>query len=99
MRINLTKKDLVNLVYMQLGFSKNVAENLIEEFFSLISINIKDQKKLKISKFGTFSLREKKQRIGRNPKTREEKKISKRNVILFKPSKEFKELINMKKDE
>ena len=99
MRINLTKKDLVNLVYMQLGFSKNVAENLIEEFFSLISINIKDQKKLKISKFGTFSLREKKQRIGRNPKTREEKKISKRNVILFKPSKEFKDLINMKKDE
>ena len=99
MRINLTKKDLVNLVYMQLGFSKQVSENLIEEFFSLISLNLKDQKKLKISKFGTFSLREKKQRIGRNPKTREEKKISKRNVILFKASKEFKELINKKKDE
>ena len=99
MRINLTKKDLVNLVYMQLGFSKQVSENLIEELLSLISLNIKDQKKLKISKFGTFSLREKKQRIGRNPKTREEKKISKRNVILFKASKEFKELINKKKDE
>ena len=99
MRINLTKKDLVNLVYMQLGFSKQISENLIEEFFSLISINFKDQKKIKISKFGTFSLREKKQRIGRNPKTREEKKISKRNVILFKASKEFKELINKKKDE
>ena len=99
MRINLTKKDLVNLVYMQLGFSKQISENLIEEFFSLISLNLKDQKKLKISKFGTFSLREKKQRIGRNPKTKEEKKISKRNVILFKASKEFKELINKKKDE
>ena len=99
MRINLTKKDLVNLVYMQLGFSKQISENLIEEFFSLISLNIKDQKKIKISKFGTFSLREKKQRIGRNPKTKEEKKISKRNVILFKASKEFKELINKKKDE
>mgnify|MGYP000058631715 FL=1 len=99
MRINLTKKDLVNLVYMQLGFSKQISENLIEEFFSLISLNLKDQKKIKISKFGTFSLREKKQRIGRNPKTREEKKISKRNVILFKASKEFKELINKKKDE
>ena len=99
MRINLTKKDLVNLVYMQLGFSKQISENLIEEFFSLISLNLKDQKKIKISKFGTFSLREKKQRIGRNPKTREEKKISKRNVILFKASKEFKELINNKKDE
>ena len=99
MRINLTKKDLVNLVYMQLGFSKQISENLIEEFFSLISLNLKDQKKIKFSKFGTFSLREKKQRIGRNPKTREEKKISKRNVILFKASKEFKELINKKKDE
>ena len=99
MKINLTKKDLVNLVYMQLGFSKQISENLIEEFFSLISLNLKDQKKIKISKFGTFSLREKKQRIGRNPKTKEEKKISKRNVILFKASKEFKELINKKKDE
>ena len=99
MRINLTKKDLVNLVYMQLGFSKQISENLIEEFFSLISLNLKDQKKIKISKFGTFSLREKKQRIGRNPKTKEEKKISKRNVILFKASKEFKVLINNKKDE
>ena len=99
MRINLTKKDLVNLIYMQLGFSKQISENLIEEFFSLISLNLKEQKKIKISKFGTFSLREKKQRIGRNPKTKEEKKISKRNVILFKASKEFKELINKKKDE
>ena len=84
---------------MQLGFSKQISENLIEEFFSLVSLNLKDQKKIKISKFGTFSLREKKQRIGRNPKTKEEKKISKRNVILFKASKEFKELINKKKDE
>ena len=94
MRINLTKKDLVNLVYMQLGFSKQISENLIEEFFSLISLNLKDQKKIKISKFGTFSLREKKQRIGRNPKTKEKKTISKRNVVLFKPSKEFKDLLN-----
>ena len=99
MRINLTKKNLVNLIYMQLGFSKNFSENLIEEFFYLISYNLKYQKKLKISKFGTFSLREKKQTIGTNPKTKEEKKISKRNVILFKASKEFKELINKKKDE
>ena len=95
MRVNLTKKDLVNLVYMQLGFSKQISENLIEEFFSLITNNLRNQKKLKISKFGTFSIREKKERIGRNPKTREKKYISKRNVVLFKASKEFKELINI----
>ena len=96
MRINLTKKDLVNIVYMQIGFSKQISENLIEEFFSLIVSSLEKEKKLKISKFGTFTIREKNQRIGRNPKTKEEKKISKRNVVLFKPSKEFKELINKK---
>ena len=94
MRINLTKKDLVNLVYMQLGFSKEVSENLINDFLSTIILNIKNEKKLKLSKFGTFSIRKKKSRIGRNPKTNETKIISDRNVVLFKPSKEFKEFIN-----
>ena len=96
MRINLTKKDLVNLVYMQLGFSKQISENLIEDFLSTIVNNIKNEKKLKLSKFGTFSIRQKKTRIGRNPKTKEIKVISSRNVVLFKPSKEFKEFVNLK---
>ena len=96
MRINLTKKDLVNLVYMQLGFSKLISENLIEDFLSTIVTNIKYEKKLKLSKFGTFSIRQKKSRIGRNPKTKETKTISSRDVVLFKPSKEFKEFINLK---
>jgi len=96
MRINLTKKDLVNLVYMQLGFSKQISENLIEDFLSTIVSNIKQEKKLKLSKFGTFTIREKKSRIGRNPKTKESKMISRRDVVLFKPSKEFKEFVNLK---
>ena len=94
MRINLTKKDLVNLVYMQIGFSKQVSEHLIDDFFSLIISNLQKEKKIKLSNFGTFSVRQKKTRIGRNPKTKEKKTISERNVILFKPSKEFKEFIN-----
>ena len=98
MRINLTKKDLVNLVYMQIGFSKQVSESLIDEFFTLIISNLKKEGKLKISKFGTFSLRLKNSRVGRNPKTKEEKTISKRNVVLFKPSKDFKKLINIGND-
>ena len=98
MRINLTKKDLVNLVYMQLGFSKQISENLIEDFLTTIVTNIKSEKKLKLSKFGTFSIRQKKTRIGRNPKTKETKVISSREVVLFKPSKEFKEFINMKEN-
>ncbi|MDC0980593.1 integration host factor subunit alpha [bacterium] len=96
MRINLTKKDLVNLVYMQLGFSKQISENLIEDFLSTIVLNIQKEKKLKLSKFGTFSIRQKKSRIGRNPKTKETKIISGRDVVLFKPSKEFKDFVNLK---
>ena len=99
MRVNLTKKDLVNLIYMQIGFSKQISENLIEEFFSLIISNLVNEKKIKISKFGTFSIRQKKSRIGRNPKTKEKKIISDREVVLFKPSKEFKEFINFKENE
>ncbi len=99
MRINLTKKDLVNTVYMQIGFSKQISENLIEEFFSLIVLALKKKRSVKISKFGTFSIRSKKSRIGRNPKTKERKVITERDVVLFKPSREFKEFINQKKDE
>ena len=96
MKINLTKKDLVNLIYMQLGFSKQISENLIEDFLLTIVSNIKSEKKLKLSKFGTFTIRKKKSRIGRNPKTKEKKMISSRNVVLFKPSKEFKNFVNVK---
>ena len=99
MRINLTKKDLVNLIYMQLGFSKNISENLIDDFFRTIVENLNNEKTLKLSKFGTFSIRKKKSRVGRNPKTKEEKLISERNVVLFKPSREFKEFINLKNEQ
>jgi len=99
MRVNLTKKGLINSIYMQIGFSKKILENLLEDVMQTIIENLKINKKLKISKFGTFSIRNKKSRIGRNPKTKEEKVISSRNVVLFKPSKEFKDLINYNKDE
>ena len=95
MRQNLTKKDLINQVYMQIGFSKNITESLIEDFFNLIVDNLKKSRKLKISSFGTFKIRSKKSRIGRNPRTKEKKKITERNVVLFKPSKELKEFINL----
>ena len=95
MRINLTKKDLVNSVYMRLGFSKKISENLINDFLDTIVLNIKSEDKLKLSKFGTFSIRVKKMRMGRNPRTKESKIISGRKVILFKPSKDFKEFINI----
>ncbi len=94
MRTNLTKKEIINSIYMQIGFSKKINEILLEDIFEIILKNIIKYKKVKIAKFGTFSLRKKKQRIGRNPKTKETKIISERNVILFKASKEFKDFIN-----
>jgi len=94
MRINLTKKDIINSLYMQIGFSKNISEVLLDDILQIILINLKKYKKIKISNFGTFSLRLKKSRLGRNPKTKEKKTISERNVVLFKPSSELKNYIN-----
>ena len=94
MRINLTKKDIVNSIYMQIGFSKKISETLLEDVFQIIINSIILNKKVKIAKFGTFELRKKKQRIGRNPKTKEIKIIKERNVVLFKASKDLKKFIN-----
>ena len=71
MRINLTKKDIINSIYMQIGFSKKISENILDDIFNLLIKNIKKHKKVKISKFGTFSIRRKNSRIGRNPLTKE----------------------------
>ena len=96
MRVNITKKNIINSIYMQIGFSKKISENLLEDLLNLLIENLKKNKKVKISNFGTFTVRNKKSRIGRNPITKEEKVISKRNVILFKPSKEFKSFVNLR---
>ena len=94
MRINLTKEEIVNSIYMQIGYSKKISENLLEDFFEIILNSLKKSDKVKIAKFGTFEVRFKKSRIGRNPKTKEKKIITERKVILFKPSKELKKKIN-----
>jgi len=93
-RNNLTKKDIVNSIYMQLGFSKKISELILEDFILLIIDNLNESKKIKISNFGTFFIKKKKSRIGRNPKTNEKKMISERNVVTFKPSKFIKNYIN-----
>ena len=79
---------------MQLGFSKRVSENILEDLLTIILNDLIKHKKIKIPNFGTFHLRHKKSRIGRNPKTLEKKIISERNVVLFKPSKNFINFIN-----
>ena len=94
MRQNLTKKEIINSIYMQLGYSKKLIENILEDIFEILLESLNEKGKVKISNFGTFILRNKKARVGRNPKTKEEAVISQRNVILFKPSKLLKDKIN-----
>ena len=79
---------------MQIGYSKKISETILEEFFDIILKNLIKTKKVKISKFGTFSLKRKKSRVGLNPKTKEKALISERNVVTFKASKEFKKYVN-----
>ena len=91
---NITRKNLSNKVYQNLGFSKNVSSTLIGNFFeSLVSELIKFNK-IKISCFGTFEVVDKKERIGRNPKTKVEAKIAARKVVKFRSSISIKNKLN-----
>ena len=91
---NFTRKNLGDSVHRNLGFSKNISSLIIDEFFeSLVSELIKFNK-IKISSFGTFEIIDKKERIGRNPKTKIEAKIVARRVVKFKPSKTINEKLN-----
>ena len=94
MRINLTKQEIVNSIFMQIGYSKKISETLLEDFFDIILFSLKKNKKVKIAKFGTFEIRQKKSRIGRNPKTKKDVIIGERNVVTFKPSKSVLKFIN-----
>ena len=80
---------------MQIGFSKKISDNLFNDILDVIVDNLIKHKKLKISNFGTFTIKNKKSRPGFNFKTKEKKLIKERNVVLFKPSKEFKKFINV----
>tara|TARA_B100001750_G_C14941931_1_gene319255 strand:+ start:95 stop:388 length:294 start_codon:yes stop_codon:yes gene_type:complete len=91
---NYTRKDLSNKIYQKLGFSKNISSQIVDNFFeSLVSELIKSNR-IKISSFGTLEVVNKRQRIGRNPKTKVEAKISARKVVKFKPSNLIKNKLN-----
>ena len=91
---NFTRKNLSNNVHQNLGFSKNISSSLVDDFFeSLVSELIKFNK-IKIASFGTFEVINKKERVGRNPKTKIEAKIMARKVVRFKSSNAIKEKIN-----
>jgi len=91
---NFTRKDLSNNIFKNIGFSKNFSSKIIDSFFEILINHIIKFNKVKISSFGTFEVIKKRERIGRNPKTKEEAKISSRKIVKFKPSSIFKDKIN-----
>ncbi|MBA1337472.1 MAG: integration host factor subunit alpha [Pelagibacterales bacterium] len=93
---NLTRKDITNKINKKLGFSKNISSEILDLFFDSLSNELIKKEKVKISSFGTFEVINKKERLGRNPKTRISAKISARKVVRFKPSMIFKKKINNK---
>ena len=94
MRKNFTRNKLAERINIKLGYSKEEAKEFIEVFLNHIKININSKQNIKISKLASFKVIEKKERIGRNPKTGKEAIISERKVISCKFSKNLKNQIN-----
>ena len=93
---NFTRKNLSSNIHQNLGFSKNISSLIIDDFFESLVSELVKFNKIKISSFGVFQVVEKKERIGRNPKTKVEAKIMARKIVKFKLSNKFKVKLNRK---
>ena len=91
---NLTRKDLSKKIYQTIGFSKSFSLSIVDDFFNILVDELRRSNKVKISSFGTFKIINKKERVGRNPKTKIETMITARKVVKFKPSDIMKEKLN-----
>ena len=91
---SVTRKFLSNKIYQDLGFSKNYSSTIIDNFFETLIQELLKSNKIKITSFGTFRVTSKKERIGRNPKTKVESIIIPRKVVKFKASLLVKEKLN-----
>jgi integration host factor subunit alpha len=90
----MTKADIVEKVYQKIGFSKKEASELVELVFDTLKDVFYKGDKVKISGFGNFVVRGKSERVGRNPQTNEQIKISARRVLTFRPSQVLKAMLN-----
>ena len=93
-RSTMTKADIVEKVYQKIGFSKKEASELVELVFGTLKTVLQNGEKVKISGFGNFVVREKRERVGRNPQTGQQIKISARRVLTFRPSQVLKAVLN-----
>jgi integration host factor subunit alpha len=86
----LTKADMAEKLFDELGLNKREAKEMVEMFFEKIRAGLEEGSQVKLSGFGNFDLREKKERPGRNPKTGEEIPITARRVVTFRPGQKLK---------
>ena len=86
----LTKSEMAEKLFEELGLNKREAKELVEQFFEEIRICLENNEQVKLSGFGNFDLRDKRERPGRNPKTGEEIPISARRVVTFRPGQKLK---------
>lgn len=86
----LTKADIAEMLYEELGLNKREAKEIVESFFEEIRMSLENNENVKLSGFGNFDLRDKSTRPGRNPKTGEEIPITARRVVTFKPGQKLK---------
>ncbi len=91
-----TRSTLSEAVFKNVGLSRNESANLVDSVFSEILMSLIKGDDVKISSFGSFIVREKKERIGRNPKTGEEVPITARSVVTFRASNVLKSKVNLK---
>ncbi|MBS7325127.1 MAG: integration host factor subunit alpha [Thiopseudomonas sp.] len=89
----LTKADMAENLFFELGLNKREAKELVDLFFEEIRASLENNEPVKISGFGNFELRDKRQRPGRNPKTGEEVPISARRVVTFRPGQKLRERV------
>lgn len=90
---SLTKADMAERLFDVVGLNKREAKDMVETFFDEVRICLADNEQVKLSGFGNFDLRDKRQRPGRNPKTGEEVPISARRVVTFRPGQKLKEKV------
>lgn len=86
----LTKAEMAERLFDEMGLNKREAKELVEQFFEEIRLSLEDNEQVKLSGFGNFDLRDKRQRPGRNPKTGEEIPIQARRVVTFRPGQKLK---------
>ena len=94
MKYNITRDDIAEFINIEFGLTKKDCLEIVNDIIETIIIGLNNNNQVKIHNFGTFKLRKKSSRVGRNPKTKEEVMIDERNVITFKPSKNIIKFLN-----